>query len=269
MPDLSVLQYDLVANLMSFCIAVMGAGAVFLFFARANVAPRYRPALLVSALVPAIACYHYARIAGSWAAAYVFQDGSYVASGVPFNDAYRYADWLITVPLLIIELIAVCALSKALAKSLTLRLSIAAALMIVLGYPGEIATSSGPAWLWWGLAMIPFLYILKVLFGEFGTALERQPERARPLIAKARTLILITWSFYPIAYLAPYMGLSGAAGEVGLQVGYTIADITAKVGLGLYIYFIARAKSEADNWDVSLTSDVDASHSRELVGAAE
>jgi bacteriorhodopsin len=132
------------------------------------------------------------------------------------------------------------------------RLSAAAALMIALGYPGEVATSAGGAWLWWGLAMIPFLYILRTLYSEFGNAVSNQPDTVRPLISKARSLIVVTWSFYPIAFLAPYLGLSGAAGEVALQVGYTVADITAKVGLGLYIYFIARAKSEADGWSATI-----------------
>ena len=76
--------------------------------------------------------------------------------------------------------------------------------------------------------MVPFAYIMAVLFTGMKDAVERQPETVRPLFSKARALVLITWSFYPIAYLAPWVGLSGASGEVALQVGYTIADITAK-----------------------------------------
>ena len=36
--------------------------------------------------------------------------------------------------------------------------------MIVLGYPGEIATEAGTRWLWWSLSMIPFLWIVYELF---------------------------------------------------------------------------------------------------------
>ena len=248
MPTLTPAEFSLIYNVMSLCIASMFAGALFLFFSRSQVAPKYRPALLISALVPTIACYHYFRIAHSFDAAYMLQDGSYVPSGQPFNDAYRYADWLLTVPLLVIELVAVMGLSKAMTRSLATKLSVAAALMIALGYPGEIATESGTAWLWWVLSMIPFLYIMVTLFTKFGAAVAGQPDNVQPLVTKARGLILITWSFYPIAYLAPYLGLGGATGEAALQVGYTIADITAKVGLGVYIYFIAREKSEADGY---------------------
>lgn len=253
MPDLSPFQYGLITNMMSLCIAAMFAGALFFFFSRETVGPKYRPALLISALVPAIAAYHYFRIYSSFKGAYIFDGDMYVASGQTFNDAYRYADWLLTVPLLVIELVAVCALAKAVSRRLSTQLSVAAVIMIALGYPGEVATSARVAWIWWALAMVPFAYILWTLYGEFGRAVENQPQTAKPLISKARALILITWSFYPLAFLAPLIGFSGGTGETVLQVGYTLADITAKVGLGIFIYWIARAKTEADEVSIEVS----------------
>jgi bacteriorhodopsin len=168
----------------------------------------------------------------------------YVASGEPFNDAYRYVDWLLTVPLLLVELVAVLALPKSTTRSLLTRLVIAALLMIGLGYPGEVSADNNTRWLWWTLSMIPFLYILYVLWVELSKSLDRQCVASRGLISGARTLILVSWAFYPIAFMLPMLGF-GAPGSinVGLQVGYSIADIVAKCGLGLYVYFIARAKS--------------------------
>jgi len=66
MPDLSVVQYNAVDNIFSLTVATMGAAALFLFMARGHVDPEYRPALLVSGLVVAIACYHYFMIRHSW-----------------------------------------------------------------------------------------------------------------------------------------------------------------------------------------------------------
>ncbi len=246
--ELSAFQYGLISNLMSLTVAGMGAAAIFFFLSRSQVAPAYRPALLISGIVVAIACYHYFRIYGSFTGAYTLQDGGYVSTGVPFNDAYRYADWLLTVPLLVVELIAVMNLPRDFGRSLMLRLGGASLLMIALGYPGEVATGVGSAILWWLLAMVPFLYIVRTLYTEFVSAVERQPETARPLVNNARTLIVASWTFYPIAYLG---GLgAGAGGETLLQLGYTIADLVAKVGLGLFIYAIARAKSEAEGFSV-------------------
>jgi len=246
-PTLSMNQYSLVTNLMSLTVATMGAAALFFFMSRQSVAAKYRVALTVSGLVVAIACYHYFRILESFTSAYRLEGGMYVASGIPFNDAYRYADWLLTVPLLLVELIAVLNLPKKESGGLLAKLTIAAVAMIALGYPGEVSTDAGTRWLWGWLSTVPFLYILYVLFVQFSGAVERQVDSAKVLIKNARLLIFATWGFYPIAYTIGTLGLgSGASTEVAIQVGYTIADITAKAGLGVFIFNIARVKTAAE-----------------------
>jgi bacteriorhodopsin len=259
MPDLSVFQYNLVDNIFSMTVATMGAAALFFFMARSTVGFPYRPALMVSGIVVAIACYHYFMIRHSWQDAYALgESGKYVGTGSAFNDFYRYADWILTVPLLMVELVIVMRLARDKASSLLTRLVIAAALMIALGYPGEVIQNPEGAtmrWVWFALSCIPFIYILYVLWVELTKSLDSQPEAARNLISLARTVILITWMVYPIAYalgstpaaLAAAAGGGGdPSGMVGLQVGYAIADMTAKAGFGVLIYFIARAKTYED-----------------------
>jgi len=246
---LSVGQYELVYNALSFGIAAMGAGFIFFLAARSQVGVKYRPALLISAVVVAIAGYHYLRISGSWSGAFVLGDGGYAPSGEPFNDAYRYIDWLLTVPLLLVETVAVLALARAKASSLIARLSIAAVLMIVLGYPGEVTDDGTMRFVWGFLSSVPFVYILWVLWGELGQALDRQPPKVRILVRNLRLLLLGTWGVYPIAYMAPFFGFEGASAVVAIQLGYTIADVLAKAGFGLLIYAIAREKTIADGDD--------------------
>lgn len=248
LPDLTVGQYSLVYNMFSFTFAAMLGSFVFFILARNEVAPKYRKALVMSALVVVIAGYHYLRIFEGWAGAFVLENGTYVANGV-FNDAYRYVDWLLTVPLLVAELVAVLALSKAKTFSLTARLGGAAALMIILGYPGEIAETVASRAIWGFLSTIPFLYILYILWGELKGVYEQQTGEVKILIRNIRLLLLGTWGFYPIVYLLPMLGLTGATAFVSVQVGYSIADVLAKCGYGIVIYMIARAKSEADGWD--------------------
>ena len=181
MPDLSVVQYNMVDNIFSMTVATMGAAALFLFMSRAHVDAEYRPALLVSGLVVSIACYHYFMIRHSWHDAYMLTGGGYKGTGAAFNDFYRYADWILTVPLLMVELVAVLRLPAAKATNLLTRLVIAAALMIALGYPGEVIAD--PArWservMWGALSSIPFFYILYVLWTELTNSLETQPPAA-------------------------------------------------------------------------------------------
>lgn len=257
MPDLSVFQYSIVDNIFSMTVATMGAAAIFLFLSRSSVDEAYRPALMVSGLVVTIACYHYFMIRHSWQDAYVLNAGSYKGSGAAFNDFYRYADWILTVPLLMVELVAVLRLQATKARSLLTRLVVAAALMIALGYPGEVI-SSPEGWtarvIWGALSSIPFFYILFILWTELTNSLDTQPVAARKLIEIARLVLLITWAVYPIAYAlggtvtaleAKAGGNVDPSGVVALQVGYAIADMTAKAGFGMLIYFIARAKSKS------------------------
>jgi bacteriorhodopsin len=251
-------QFNIVDNVFSMTVATMGAASLFFFAARSSVAPKYRPALLVSGIVVAIAAYHYFMIRQSWQAAFTFTPGSgtYEPSGKAFNDFYRYADWILTVPLLMVELVAVMALSKVIARPLLIKLVIAAALMIGLGYPGEVSTDWTTRLVWGVLSSIPFFYILYVLWVELTKSLDTQPKEAQGLLSIARLVLLITWAFYPIAYAIYGDSLPGAkpgflVGDksalavVGIQVGYAIADITAKAGFGVLIYLIARAKTDA------------------------
>ncbi|MEM6785533.1 MAG: bacteriorhodopsin-like [Bacteroidota bacterium] len=252
LPSLTAGQYSLAFNMFSFTIASMLATFVFLLVAQGRVAPKYRISLIVSALVVGIAAYHYIRILGSWQGAYTLDQATqmYNASGKPFNDAYRYVDWLLTVPLLVVELVLVLALPKEKSGSLITRLSIAAVFMIGLGYPGEIATDNGTRALWGFLSTIPFVYIVYVLWAELGSAMDRQSARVQTLFRNIRLLLLGTWGFYPIVYMAPFLGISGAGAEIAIQVGYSIADVAAKAGYGLMIYAIARAKSEDEGYVV-------------------
>lgn len=255
LPSLSVEQFNIVDNVFSMTVATMGAAALFFFSSRSSVAPKYRPALLVSGLVVSIACYHYFMIRQSWNGAYSFdKTAGYVASGKAFNDFYRYADWILTVPLLMVELVTVMALSKEISRPLLTKLVVAAALMIGLGYPGEISTDWTVRLIWGVLSSVPFFYILYVLWVELTNSLDSQPPQVRNLISIARMVILITWAFYPIAYAIYGDSLPGAKpgivgersglGVIGVQIGYAFADITAKAGFGVVIYMIAKAKSE-------------------------
>jgi bacteriorhodopsin len=216
---------------------------------RSQVGPAYKTALTISGLVCAIAAYHYFRIFESWEAAYDVKNGVATATGYAFNDAYRYVDWLLTVPLLLIELILVMRLSAEETISKSLTLGSAAALMVILGYPGEIATDFNTRFLWGTLSAIPFVYIMWQLFAGLGASINNQPESVRELVKKARLLTFASWGFYPIVYMIPYTSLAGSTVSVGVQVGYTIADLIAKAGLGVLIYLIAVRKSQAEYGD--------------------
>ena len=223
-------NYTLVYNALSFGTAVM-LGAFVYFLTQINsVAKAYRSGVAVSAVVVGIAGYHYYRI---WQG---FSEGE-------MNEGYRYADWLITVPLLVIELLIVLGVANEVRKGLMRKLVPATVLMIALGYPGEVSSDNGTKWLWWVLAMIPFVYILWVLYGQLQEASSRESGAVTGAIKNATVVLLVTWCVYPIAYLFPVFDANSEGLEVLRQVGYTFADITAKALYGLMILGIAKARS--------------------------
>jgi bacteriorhodopsin len=251
MPELTYIQYFSVYNLLSLAIASMMATFVFFALVRKEVSPKYRGAVTAGAMVVFIAAYHYFRIFNNWEAAYqINPSGGYSPSGLPFNNAYRYIDWMLTVPLLVIELILVLDLPRKQTSSLIAKLGIAAFLMIILGYFGEgdrastsVVSARG---LWGTLSTIPFLYILVVLLGEIRASMQRSSPEVAILLRNTALLTLFAWGFYPIAYMAPFFGLKGAGAEMSLQVGYSLADIIAKCGYGLLIHAIAVHRTEEE-----------------------
>jgi len=245
--DISLGQYNLVYNAFSFTIAMMGAATIFFFLGRSQVSSNYKTAVTITGLVTLIAGYHYFRIFGSWEAAYTVSNGTVKPSGgAAFNDAYRYVDWLLTVPLLMTELVLVMKLPTGESWSKGTRLGLLAAVMIILGYPGEVASSFSTRWIFWVLAMIPFLLIVRDLFVGLRESIAKQPDDVRGLVNAARWLTVLSWAFYPIVFIFPMIGFSGSDAETAVQIGYTVADIVSKVGLGLLVYIISVRKSEAE-----------------------
>lgn len=243
---MEVLGFNLVYNSLSFAIATFGASTVFFFSQRSQVAPAYKTALTLSGIVCLIAFYHYLRMFESFNDAFTLIYGEVLVTGSEFNVAYRYVGWLLTVPLLLLELILVMRLSKEETFSRGIKLTFAAILMVILGYPGEglvDVSQLGTRWVYWLLAMIPFSYILYSLTVGLGNSISRQPKNVQGLVSNARWLLIISWAFYPIVYLFPMINPN--ASYVNVQVGYTVADVVSIGMFGVMIYIIAQRKSDA------------------------
>lgn len=238
-------QHKLVYNAFSFAVAAMGIGFVYFLISRSRVAPAYRSAVTMSAMICGIAAYHYWRIFSN------------LAEGQTWNEGYRYADWLLTVPLLVAELVVVSGIAKDRVKPITTRLVVAALLMIATGYPGETSSDTGTRTLWGIISSLFMLYIVyELFFGEVGKTLKGQSGAVGSKLNNLRYVLLFTWGVYPIAYilgdetswLSTTLGLSPEGSTTAIQVGYSIADVLAKPGYGLLILSIALARSEAEGY---------------------
>jgi bacteriorhodopsin len=252
-------QFDLVYNILSLTMASMMASTVFFWLRVSSVNEKYKSAVVISGLVTFIAAYHYYRIFNSWNEAYAFSapgdigsgeagaDASApVLTGKPFNDAYRYMDWLLTVPLLLIEIVFCMKLAPEEIASKATTLGISSGLMILAGYPGELIIEGNlfPRFIFWVIAMVPFGYVVHTLLvGLTGAiAAENDPSVAM-MLKNVCWATVISWLTYPFVYLFPFFGLQGPNAVVAIQVGYCVSDIVSKCGVGFLIYNITMAKS--------------------------
>merc|ERR1712178_15469 len=257
---MSDLQFQAVYNVLSFSLASMMATTWDLWFrASTGVKDQYKSAVYISGLVTFIAAYHYIRIFNSWVDAYKYSAGKLVGgamemqnptlTGIPFNDAYRYMDWLLTVPLLLIEILLVMKLDEESFSSKAWTLGVGSALMIVSGYYGELVVTGDltPRWACWFLSTFFFLYIVYELSVGLSAATEQEPDKVvKEAIKSAQLVTVISWCTYPVVYLFPMLGIDAASAVVSIQIGYCASDIISKCGGGLVIYRITYAKSQQE-----------------------
>merc|ERR1711985_68151 len=177
-------------NVLSFALASMMATTMYLWFRSTAVMDKYKSAVLISGLVTFIAAYHYIRIFNSWVEAYEYKPATVsggameiaapTLTGIPFNDAYRYMDWLLTVPLLLIEILLVMKLDEETYSSKAWTLGVSSALMICSGYYGELVITGNlaPRWLCWFISMCFFLNIVRELLVGLAAATNSEADPA-------------------------------------------------------------------------------------------
>ncbi len=208
----------------------MGAGTLFFFLERSNVPKKYRTTMTVAGLITGIACFHYFRMAAIYA-------------GEGFPTQYRYIDWIITTPLLLIKFPLLLGLGSK-AKKLFTQLIVLDVAMIVTAYIAEVSPVGGVSW--WSFFLVACLFelaIVGVLYFQMNSAIQSAP---RPIANSARLMrqfVLVGWAIYPIGFL---MALTGETGGDLREIFYNVADVINKVGFGLVAYNGIKALAKAE-----------------------
>ena len=195
------------------------ASTVFFFLERDRVSPKWKTSLTVSGLVTLVAAVHYFYMRDVWV-----ETGS-------TPTVYRYIDWLITVPLLMI-----CLLATGLYLSLV---------MLVGGYLGEAGYMDVTVAFIIGMA--GWAYILYEIFA--GEASKVSAQSAPPSVQSAfntmRWIVTIGWAIYPVGYFFGYLtGSSPETSANALNIIYNLADVLNKIAFGLIIWQVAVSESE-------------------------
>ena len=216
---------------MSFWLAtaIMLASTVFFFIERGDVKGKWRTSMTVAGLVTGIAFWHY-----------LYMREAHMAGDV--TTVFRYIDWLITVPLQIVEFYLILAAVTIVPIMLFWKLLGASLVMLVFGFLGEAGLMD--VTLGFVVGMIAWIYIIYEVFsGEASKLSESSGNKGGQFAFNTLRLILTAgWAIYPIGYFLGYMGGGTDTGTVNII--YNIADLVNKTAFGLAIW--AGAKMDSD-----------------------
>ena len=205
--------------------AIMLASTVFFFVERADVARKWKTSLTVAGLVTGIAFWHYLYMRGVWIAT----DSS--------PTVYRYIDWLITVPLQLIEFYLILAAVTMVRGALFWQILIASLVMLLGGYFGETGVLS--AGVGFFIGMIGWAAIIYLIFfGEAAKVNEGSGNvNSQMAFRTIRLIVTVGWAIYPIGHALGYFGAGVDSGT--LNIIYNIADLVNKTAFGLAIWYAA------------------------------
>ena len=210
--------------------AVMAAGALFFFVERSTVKASWQTSLTVAALVCFVAFWHYMYMRDVW-----------VATGES-PTVYRYIDWLITVPMQIVEFYLILAACTAVSLGVFWKLLAGSLVMLLGGYFGETGVMSPMMGFIMGMA--GWVFIIYYIF--VGEAAQIKDSAGNENLVLAfdgiKWIVTIGWAIYPIGYFMGYLG-SGVGDGTMLNTVYNLADLINKFLFGLVIWYAAMRDS--------------------------
>ena len=207
------------------------ASTAFFFLETQRVSAKWKTSLVVSGLVTMVAAVHYFYMRDVW-----------VATG-DTPTVYRYIDWLITVPLLMVEFYLILRAITNVSSGIFWRLIIGTMVMLVGGYAGEAGYMN--VTLAFIIGMAGWIYVLYEIFaGEAGKlSAAEAPASVQSAFNTMRWIVTIGWAIYPLGYVFGYM--TSSASMESLNVIYNLADVLNKIAFGVIIWGVAVAESEA------------------------
>ena len=213
--------------------AAMLASTVFFFLERYDVAPKWRTSVTVAGLVTGVAFWHYLYMRGVW-----------IDTGNSPTEL-RYVDWLITVPLQILEFYLILLAVTKVKISLFWKLLVSSLVMLVFGYLGEAGYLNNI--IAFSIGMLGWIYVIYLIyFGEAKKVNAISNNSASQMAFNAiRLIVLIGWAIYPIGYVLGNFGDLGMEGMKAMNSIYNLSDLVNKTAFGIVIW--AAAKKDSQN----------------------
>jgi len=228
------------------CMAMMAASAFF-FLSLNQFDKKWRNSVLVSGLITFIAAVHYWYMRDASMMAQAADDAKVAEEFMKNLTAFRYVDWILTVPLMCVEFYLILKVAGA-TKNLMWKLIGLSTVMLVTGYMGEM--SGDGAVMWGTISGLAYFVIAYMIW--LGEAKSLATEAGGDVLKAHKYLcwfVLVGWAIYPVGYMTGTAGWYGEAGSffgvttLDMNVLYNIADAINKIGFGLVVYALACKKT--------------------------
>lgn len=232
--------HDVVGTTFYIACNMMLAFTLFFFVQVQNVPKRWKASVTAAGLVTGVAFYNYCYMKDTW----VRTQSS--------PTTYRYCDWLITVPIQIVEFYLILKAAGNPPKSLGTKLGGASVAMVAFGWLAEIDVMAKTVGFL--LGMLCWLYIVyEVNAGEAAShASMMKAQASKDAFNSVKLIVSVGWIIYPLGFAIAYIipgPLIRPDGEGPpfdpLNVIYNLADLVNKGAFGMAIYGAAASDRDA------------------------
>ena len=251
--EYSTVQFQVVANVLTLGAAVFLAALVFFLVTTSGVAPRYRLASGLSAVVMVSAFLELGLLALDWRQVFTSVDGVVFArdpEGGYFSNGYRYMNWSIDVPVLLTQLLIVLGITGRAFFRKWIAFVVGGLLMVWTGYVGQFYEVDGGFlfYFWGSVSTVFFIWIAWVAGSTIFRGREDLPAEVRGLTTAVWWVLIISWTLYPIAYLLPQIS-DDPWSVVARQLTFTTADVVSKAVYGVLLTFLAQKLSSLQEFE--------------------
>ncbi len=147
---------------------------------------------------------------------------------------FRYIDWLITTPLLLLDLALLALANPGRNTGLIAGLIGLDVVMILTGLVAGSSTSTFVTTVFFIISTAALVGVLYLLYTRLFAAARAQSPNVASIFSTLAILTIVLWSLYPVVFLLGTEGFRavGQGGEIFL---YLVLDLLAKVGFGFLL----------------------------------
>ncbi|WP_213815331.1 bacteriorhodopsin [Glaciihabitans sp. dw_435] len=242
-------QHTLTSYFLVIAALALSVGIVRTTMTMGEVGPRYRTAAIARLGVLTVAFLSYLLLVINFQFGYELTDAGYVPTATSITTFLpRYMEWTVSVPLLTIELLAVCALVGERLRRTRVIAATGALLMIFAGFLGLVigeGEDQGQLIIWGAVSCVFWILTNVVLIRAVRASLPQLTPAAAQLLRTATILLLSGWIIYPAVYTVQIFAFGGQW-TTTMQVALSLADVIVKLGFGGLVHRIAKLRTAED-----------------------